>query len=197
MRSKFVAIIAASAAALGSTMLSAPAHAQVSGTSDVGVNVTVPEVLYLRTVQTIDISLLPADLTAAPLTASGSGFFGSDATGTADGTNGVDTTSPFFLTGGNVQVTKQVPAVFAVWSNSPRGNGVAVTTSVITNTLNGASGATIAINGVAPIQGTANVPGLVNPFVSGVDLDLILGGNGISQAGAYTGGVIRVTATAP
>ncbi|MEH2196404.1 MAG: hypothetical protein V7K98_27705 [Nostoc sp.] len=198
MKNKIVAIIAASAAALGSTIFSAPAHAQITtAPSNVNVSVTVPEVLYLRTVTDIDIDILPTELTAATLTASGSGYVGGNQAGTADGTAGVDTTSPFYVATGNVSVTKTVPAVFAVWSNSPRGNGVTVTTAIVTPTLNGASGSAITINSVGPITASAAVPGLVTPFSSGVNLGLTLGGNGIAQAGAYTGGVVSVTATAP
>jgi len=198
MKNKIVAIIAASAAALGSTIFSAPAHAQITTVpSNVGVSVSVPEILYLRTVSTIDVDILPTELTAAALTASGTGFVGIDVTGTADGTTGVDTTSPFFLAAGNVSVTKSVPAVFAVWSNSPRGNAVTVTTGIVTPDLNGTSGSQITINSVTPITSSAAVPGLVTPFSSGVTLGLTLGGNGIAQAGAYTGGVVSVTAAAP
>ncbi|AUB36718.1 hypothetical protein COO91_02641 [Nostoc flagelliforme CCNUN1] len=198
MKNKIVAIIAASAAALGSTIFSTPAHAQITTpASNVNVSVSVPEVLYLRTVSTIDVDILATELTAATLTASGSGFVGGDQGGTADGTNGVSTTSPFFVASGNVAVTKTVPKVFAVWSNSPRGNGVAVSTAIVTPTLNGANSSAITISSVAPITATANVPGLINPFTDGVTLGLILGGNSISQAGDYTGGVISVTASAP
>ncbi|WGV26386.1 hypothetical protein [Halotia branconii] len=198
MKSKIVAIIAASAAALGSTIFAAPAHAQISGSSDVNVQVTVPEVLYLRTVDTIDVSILPTDLTAATLNTSGTGFFGTDKSGIADGTtSGLDQTSPFYLTGGNLQVNKDIPEVFAIWSNSPRGNGVTVATTVKTPTLTATNGATIQIAGVTPMMNFANVPGLINPFVSGVTLSLNLNGSGgISDAGAYTGGEITVTATA-
>ncbi|MBD2523586.1 hypothetical protein [Nostoc sp. FACHB-133] len=200
MKSKIVAIIAASTAALGSAIFLAPAQAQITTpASNVNVQVTVPEVLYLRTVADITVDILPTELTAATLTASGSGYYGGDSTGTADGTNGVDTTSPFFVSAGNVTVTKSVPSVFAVWSNSPRGQGVAVTTAIVTPTLNttAASGSTITISSVAPITASANVPGLITPFTDGVNLGLILGGNGISEAGDYTGGVVSVTATAP
>ena len=198
MKNKIVAIIAASAAALGSTIFSTPAHAQITTpASNVNVSVSVPEILYLRTVSTIDVEILPAELTAAKLTPSGSGLVGGNQGGTADGTLGVDETSPFFVAAGNVAVTKSVPKVFAVWSNSPRGLGVGVTTAVLTPTLTAANGSTITISSVAPIATNAPVPGLVTPFTSGVNLGLTLGGNGITQAGDYTGGVVTVTASAP
>ncbi|MCG6133606.1 MAG: hypothetical protein MET45_02925 [Nostoc sp. LLA-1] len=199
MKSKILAIVAASTAVLGGAIFSAPAQAEITGSSEVGVQVTVPEILYLRTVETISVAIDPADLTAATLTGSGSGFFGTDKAGTADGTNEVDPTSPFFAAGAITEVTKSIPGVFAVWSNSPRGLGVEVTTGVTNGTLtNIANPSTITIANVDPIQGFANVPGLITPFVSGVELTLDLNGSGgISDAGAYEGGVITVTATAP
>lgn len=200
MKSKILAIVAASTAVLGGAIFAAPAQAQITGSSDVGVEVTVPEILYLRTVETISVAIEPTDLTAATLDPSGSGFFGTDKAGTADGTtSGLDTTSPFFAVSGVLEVTKSIPDVFAVWSNSPRGLGVEVTTAITNADItNVANGATIQIAGVTPIAASAPVPGLINPFVSGVDLTLDLtGSGGISDAGAYDGGVITVTATAP
>jgi hypothetical protein len=197
MKSKFLAIVAASTAALGSAILSAPAQAQItSAPATVGVSVSVPEVLYLRTVANIDVDIPVSALTSQTLTADGTGSTGTQSIGTADGSNGVDTTSPFNTTNGNATATISVPNVFAVWSNSPRGQGVSVAAAIGTATLTGANTSTITLTSAAASPATANVPGLVNPFVGGVNLGFTLGGNGISQAGDYTGGTITITATA-
>ncbi|MEJ1932856.1 hypothetical protein WDZ92_21825 [Nostoc sp. NIES-2111] len=205
MKSKFLAIVAASTAALGSAILSVPAQAQtappISTTSaPVNVNVTVPEVLYLRTVANIDVDIPVSALTNQALTQSGSGYTGTQSIGTADGTGGVDETSPFNINNGNVQISLPVPKVFAVWSNSPRGLGITIATTITNNTLTttGTSGSTITLaSATANPASSTSVPGLVNPLVGGVNLGFTLGGNGISEAGDYTGGTITVTAAAP
>ncbi|BAY41187.1 hypothetical protein NIES2111_55790 [Nostoc sp. NIES-2111] len=197
MKSKILAIVAASTAALGSAILSAPAQAQItSAPANVGVSVSVPEVLYLRTVANIDVDIPVSALTSQTLDPLGSGFSRTETIGTADGTNGVDIISPFNTTNGDVTASISIPQVFAVWSNSPRGLGVEVAAAIGTATLTGANGSTITLTSAAASPASAAVPGLVNPFVGGVNLGLTLGGNGISQAGDYAGGVITITATA-
>ncbi|BAT51099.1 unknown protein [Nostoc sp. NIES-3756] len=197
MKSKILAIVAVSTAALGSAILSAPAQAQITSTpATVGVNVTVPEVLYLRTVSTIDVDIPVSALTSETLTASGTGFTATENDGnTADGTNGVDTLSPFNTTNGEATASISIPNVFAVWSNSPRGQGVSVAAAIGTATLT-SGGSTITLTSAAASPASAPVPGLVNPFIGGVNLGFTLGGNGISQAGDYTGGTITITASA-
>jgi hypothetical protein len=62
--------------------------------------------------------------------------------------------------------------------------------------VNGAA-STIELVNSTPTVAFADVPGLITPIVGGVALELNLNGSGgISDAGAYSGGVIRVTASA-
>ncbi|MFN6464742.1 MAG: hypothetical protein RMZ41_023400 [Nostoc sp. DedVER02] len=200
MKTKFLVVIAATSAFVSalSSVIVAPANAQVAATNNVAVTLTVPEVLYLRTVSTIDLDLTTADLSSQTFTANGSGFYGSDKSGTANSTtSGLDTTSPFNNNGTNLTVTKTIPQVFAVWSNSPRGAGINVSVAPGTSsTLTGANSSTATLTNGAANPNFANVPGLVTPFIGGVDLSVDVGGNGIAQAGAYTGADINITATA-
>ncbi|MEH2435621.1 MAG: hypothetical protein V7K25_15465 [Nostoc sp.] len=200
MKTRFLVVLTATCAFFSalSSMIVAPANAQVAATNNVAVTLTVPEVLYLRTVSTIDLDLTPADLSAQTFTVNGTGSYGSDKSGTANSTiSGLNTASPFNTNGTVLAVTKTIPQVFAVWSNSPRGQGITVNVVPGTSTtLTGANGATASLtNGTANPSNNA-VPGLVTPFIGGVNLSVAVGGNGIAQAGSYTGADINITATA-
>ncbi|MEH2181984.1 hypothetical protein [Nostoc sp.] len=199
MKTRFLVVFAATSAFVSilNNLICAPANAQVAATNNVAVTLTVPEVLYLRTVSQIDLDLTTADLSAQTFTANGSGSYGSDKSGTANSTtSGLNTTSPFNTNGTDLTVTKTIPQVFAVWSNSPRGQGISVSVAPGTTTLTGASGATASLTGGSANPNSASVPGLVTPFVGGVNLSVDVPGNGIAQAGSYTGADINITATA-
>ncbi|MBD2438634.1 hypothetical protein [Nostoc sp. FACHB-110] len=187
-------IVAAGTAVVGSSLFSAPAHAQLSTNQDVNVQITVPEVLYLRTFGTISLAITGDDLVGTPGTiVSGVGKDNSGgATTTGAVTDTIDTTSPFASVS---SITKTVPELFAVWSNNPNG-GVNVTLSATTATLNGPSGASASILTVNKI-GTdpTTAPGLVTPYVGGADIEFDL--TQANAVGNYTGGVINVQAVAP
>lgn len=212
MKNKFLAI-AASAAALGAAMVSAPAQAQTTtGPAPVGVSVTLPEILYLRTVESINVNITPTDLGAAPdaltdLSGSGTGpyvGFETSAT-TADGTNGVSLLSPFTqgATANSVQVTKDVPQVYAIWSNTASAQGITVTLGTNDTTLDGSNGGTAEITDVRTLlNGTEGAevtgvpaPGLFTPIIGNAILDIELAGT--QTAGEYTGGEITVEASIP
>jgi hypothetical protein len=200
MKTRFLVVLAATSAFVSalSSVIVAPANAQTTTTSNVAVTVTVPEVLYLRTVSTIDLDLTPADLSAKTFTASAPGFSGTEKSGTANSTtSGLDESTPFNTNGIDLSVDKTINKVFAVWSNSPRGLGVSVSAIVANPALtNGAATATLFSNGTTPNGGDAAVPGLVIPFVGGVDLTVDVSGNGIAQAGSYAGATLDITAVA-
>ncbi|MCC5615131.1 hypothetical protein LC605_08575 [Nostoc sp. CHAB 5836] len=195
MKNNILAIIvAAGTAVVGSSLFSAPAHAQLTTNQNVAVQITVPEVLYLRTFQTVDLAITEADLaggTAVTTAGIGTNF---NAPPTTTGATSINRTSPFTgLTGGSI--TKTVDELYAVWSNNPD-NGIVVTLTApgATNLLTGANGGSATI---AAINGdyTGAAPGLSTPYVGGADLDLNL--SGATKAGAYTGGVVNVSVTAP
>jgi hypothetical protein len=197
MKNKIAAIVVA----LGSAIFAAPAHAQITGTpATVNVNVTVPEILYLRTVSTINVTLTPTDLGVAGLTSSGSGFYGSGQAGTADTTpnSTLDPNSPFTTAGA---ATKTIADVYVVWSNSPRAGGVniAVAKPAGADPAN-AGGDTVpmTVDAASNITGaTAN--GLIDP-VSGTGVGSVVLAFDASDvdAGTYsTGGQITITAAAP
>lgn len=195
MKNNILAIIvAAGAAVVGSSLFSAPAHAQLTTNQNVAVQISVPEVLYLRTFQTVDLAISEADLAGgAAVTTAGVGK-GFNTVATTDGTTAINQDSPFTgVTGGSL--TKTVDELFAVWSNSPDG-GPSVTLSIPTPALAGPNGATATIASVTETDSEpATAPGLDTPFVGGADIELDLGA--ATQAGAYTGGVVNVSVTAP
>ncbi|MCW5316352.1 hypothetical protein GTQ43_21780 [Nostoc sp. KVJ3] len=197
MKTKFLLVLAATSAFFSalSSVIVAPANAQLTtAPSNVNVTVTVPEVLYLRTVSDIQLDLVPSDLSSA--LSSGGIATETQPITVADSSpsSGLSTASPF-----NTTVTKPIPLVFAVWSNNPRsGQGVAVTVSTTTGTLNsavsGGGSATFTSSVTAPSSQTT-APGLSTPFTGGITLAVNL--TGAKAAGSYSGGAIAITANAP
>ncbi|BAU08136.1 hypothetical protein [Fischerella sp. NIES-3754] len=196
MKNKILAIAAtAGTAILGSSLFSTPAQA-LTQTQDVTINYTVPEILYLRTFQTVNMTL-DTTLLGTTLTAQGTGFVGKDydptnptvtidpVTGTADVT--LEQTSPF----GNLAAIQQnIPELYAVWSNS-NGN---VDVNLSSTTLTEAGGQTIGVNSITPTVDNFAAPGLDTPQVGGADLDLDL--TNATVMGTYTG-TITVDVSTP
>ena len=106
MKSKFLGIFAATTA-VSSIIMSAPAQAVKQ---DVDVNLTVDEVLFLRTFETIDLRVTQGEL---------GGTTESDTRGTTDGTNQLDVSE---VTVGeessNQEVIKDVNELYAVYGNA-------------------------------------------------------------------------------
>ncbi|MBD2387968.1 hypothetical protein [Cylindrospermum sp. FACHB-282] len=213
MKTRFLAIAVASTAALGTFVLSAPAHAGgLEATSGaIGVTVTVPEVLYLRTVDTISAPISIFEITGFQSTGSRT-----DRDGVADGSNGVNLTSPFVQQGSqNFNFNKVIPNVFAVWSNNSTadasGNGISITVQPTANqtnlSLTNAAGTTVTnaatLNGVQASFGGQNnfssvikavTPGLVTPAFGDIQLNVQLNQSANQGAGTYTGAAIDIIA---
>ncbi len=137
MKNKFFAIVAAST----TVMLWTPVQAQIIGTpQNLSFTVSVPEVLYLRTAKNISITLNATDFSnSTTLTQVGTGAVGlesANTTATSNNTGGVSLATPFNSAAGNfVNVSKSIPQAYAVWSNSPRNQGIRVTTGISNSTL--------------------------------------------------------------
>jgi hypothetical protein len=200
MKNKFLALAAFGAAALGSAIVSTPANAQIpqgSGpTNSITVNVSVPEVLFLRTIQDINLEITAADLTGTTLTA-GPGtppayYIGSDqGESPADSVN---TASPFaggFADG--VPYQKPIPNAYIVWSNSPSGTyNVEVTAPA---NFTGPSAATVGVTVPTPNPVILPAEGLVTATAQTITLELTASDDNIT-AGTYTG-VLTVAAYRP
>jgi hypothetical protein len=192
MKKQLLALAVLGTAALGNAILSAPAHAQIvapgAPNQNITVSVSVPEILYLRTIPNAIVNLAGTDF-APGLVAVGSNYIGRDYKATANGT--VDTTSPF--TTGTVQ--KTISQAYAVWSNSPRANGVniAITTpSTYTNTVSNGT-----INVAIPASSSrTGVPatGLITPITG--DIALSVTPTSTTTPGTYFGNV-NVAVSAP
>lgn len=195
MKNKILAIAAtAGTAILGSSVFSTPAQA-LTQTQNVTINYTVPEILYLRTFQTVNMTLDATSLGAA-LTAQGNGFVGKDYNDpnsvTINNTTGpdatLDPTSPF----GNLAAVQQnIPELYAVWSNNSTGN---VDVNLTSTDLTAAGGQTIAVNSITPTVDNFAAPGLDTPQIGGADLDLDL--TDATVTGIYTG-TITVDVSTP
>lgn len=186
-------IVAAGTAVVGSSLFSVPAHA-LTATQDVGVQINVPEVLYLRTFQTVSLNITVDELAGvAPGTNLANARSGYDPT-TSDGTTTIDHTSPFAgVTAGTI--SKSISQLYAVWSNNANGVTVNVTTPTTNLTsTNPGSTATATISNIADTGTDPNTAvGLDTPLVGGATFDVDL--STATEAGTYTGGIIRVTAT--
>lgn len=191
MKNKFLAIAAFGAAALGSAVLSAPANAQIaqgSGPSQtINVNVSVPEILYLRTITTANVTISPTDLAGAGASAltpvastTPPAYIGSDQAESPPGS--VNTASPFAAPGAPVAVS--IPNAYVVWSNSPTGSySVGFTPGSFTSS-GGDSITVTATNATVSNPAT----GLVTATAYPIDLDVAL--NDTTKAGSYAGTVL-------
>ncbi len=193
MKNKIIALAAiAGTAVIGNSLFSAPVHA-LDVNQDVDVEINVPEVLYLRTFDTVSLNITEADLGGG--TAATTGGVGSDyetngtPAGTTDGTTAIDPTSPFAgVTGGSI--IRNVQQLYAVWSNSA--NAVTINHTIPTPALTNGT-ATATIKSVNNTTGSGNnPPGLITPLIGGVDIEFDL--TNATTAGTYTGGVINVEA---
>ncbi len=192
MKSKILAIVVAAGTAVVGSLFSVPAHAQLTVDQDVDVEINVPEVLFLRTFQTVSLDISEAELAGG--TAVTTGGIGQDYNSTAltDGTTPIDQTSPFGgITAGSI--TKTVAELYAVWSNNP--GGATVTLTAPTPTLTGGTGTAT----ITSVTNTGTDPttaiGLDTPYVGGADIDLDL--STATEAGTYTGGIINVSVATP
>lgn len=194
MNKKFVGIFAVSVVALASSIIAAPAHAV---TQDVDVQVTISPTLYLRTFKTIDLQITNSDLGA--IDKDFMGDTGTTGSAVTNGTALIDQTAPNFGTKTKTSIDKPVSELFAVWSNSPQGVDVKVTSVLDPITgkaeLMGASGANtgkkITLKNVVPTA-TTGPSSLETPFVGGATLTFDVTK---APAGLYTGGKITVDAT--
>lgn len=107
MKNKVLGIIAVGATAVSSIILSAPAQAVKQ---DVDVNVTVDEVLFLRTFDTVELRVTQGEL---------SNSLESDVRGTTDGTNQLEV-SDVTINGesDNAEVIKNINELYAVYGNA-------------------------------------------------------------------------------
>ncbi|MFN6570364.1 hypothetical protein [Dendronalium sp. ChiSLP03b] len=190
MKSKILAIAVAAGTVVAGSLFSAPAHAQLTANQDVDVEINVPEVLFLRTFQTISLDISEAELGGVT-----TGGVGQDYNNPAltDGTTTIDQTSPFAaLSAGTI--TKNVAELYAVWSNNPGGATITLTAS--TPGLTSAGGATATI---ANVTNTGTDPttaiGLQTPYVGGADIEFDL--STATEAGLYNGGIINVSVATP
>lgn len=198
MKNKFLALAAFGTAVLGGAILSAPANAQITQgngpTSTINVNVSVPEILFLRTVQNAAVVIAPGDfltgagaLTALPGTPP-AGYVGSDQTTGAAGTP-IDTASPFAVPAPSI--TKTITGAYIVWSNSPTGN---YTIDIAEGPFTDANSNTLAVTVAAASEGSKPALGLTHTTASDIDLDIPV--SATATAGSYAG-ILTVEAYRP
>ncbi|AUS99312.1 hypothetical protein CLI64_02270 [Nostoc sp. CENA543] len=189
MKNKFLALAAFGAAALGGVIVSAPANAQIPQGSmtpqPITVNVSVPEILFLRTISEFNVDITPADLTGTTLTPIGTpptAFVGSEQTTGST----LDTTSPFaggFADGQAMTVT--IPSAYIVWSNSPTGNYNVAITPPGAGLVGPGTAISVAVVGTSPV--TLAAEGLVTATPQDIELELTATD---PTAGTYTGDIL-------
>jgi len=183
MKNKVLAILVASAAALGSAIFATPAHAVQQ---DVQVEVTVQPTIFLRTFNQVKLQITQGDLGATD-----KDF---NSTATTDGTTLISKLKPSNISAGTaLTVKKNVKELFAVFSNSAK--GVTVTVTPVIDILTSTSGDQSSVKlKTITVNNPSGTPTFNTPLVGGVDLDFDLTNS--SGAGTYTGGSIRVEALA-
>ena len=194
MKNKFLAIVAACTAILGSTLVSAPAHAQLSVTSDdISVDVTVPEILYIKTITSATVDILGTGYLG--------GLSGSQAAGYTGKTTGSSIsdseTSPFTITGSDYPIEN----AYAVWSNTPRSGGINVTVSQsggtagsFVNSVDTTKTLPVVVNTADSNKTGLAAPGLSTAYVG--DITLTITPSGSTSAGTYQG-KLNVVVDAP
>ncbi|BBD65962.1 hypothetical protein NIES4072_03590 [Nostoc commune NIES-4072] len=193
MKNKFLAIVAASASVLVSALVSAPAHAQIvpGPNQNISVDVTVPEILYLRTITSATLALTPADFTGVALSQVGTtdAYIGSNQSAGST----LDQSSPFTV---GSAITKPINTAYAVWSNSPRTGatgGINVSVSIPGTFANAAGTLPVAVTAGTNVSNQA-APGLTIPYVGNISLDITP--SSTTSAGTYTG-LVNVQVDAP
>ncbi|MBE9000643.1 MULTISPECIES: hypothetical protein [unclassified Nostoc] len=196
MKNKFLALAAFGTAILGGAILSAPVNAQIapgSQTQPITVNVSVPEILFLRTITTADVAITPTDLVgaagAALLTSNGGTPAAYEGSGQSAGST-LDIVSPFTVAA--APVLKTIPSAYIVWSNSPTGSyEVDITPGPF---VSGANNLAVVVNGGDVSTASITAEGLTAATPKDIALDVTL--NATAPAGTYTG-VLTVDAFRP
>ena len=209
MNKKILGLLAASAAVIGSAIFATPARAVQQ---EVDVNLTVDEVLFLRTFRSIDLKVSQGELSGD----TSDKDFDEQNGGSTDGTALIDVETPTnvsTITPGQT-VTKEVRELYAVWSNGDNVDDgdvtVTITTSPGGDTLTtGGRNATLAKMTVGEMIDSDRDIGDINDDLDRDDDELLkIGGvnlnfqftdddgeNTIPVAGQYTGGRLTVEAT--
>jgi hypothetical protein len=190
MNRKFIGILAASAAFLGSAILAAPAKATEA---EVGVNITVQPTMFLRTFETVNLNITQGDL--------GGTDKDRNTVPATDGTTLIDRTPPASLgSGTSGSVTKNVRELFALWGNTGNSATVNVTVAtdggVLTRVGTGTGARPTARMTAVATNNTKTFGEDGEPLVGGADLTFTFSGTRGASAGRYEGGKLLVRAVA-
>ncbi|MCC5623899.1 hypothetical protein [Nostoc sp. CHAB 5715] len=186
MKNKFLALAAFGTAILSGVILSAPANAQIAPSTEtetINVNVTVPEILFLRTITTADVVITPAELVGAGATLTSNNSTTPPSSTGSDKSTGstLDTVSPFSVA--SAPVEKTINDAYIVWSNSPTGTyEVEITPGTF---VSGTNNLTVDISGTDPSTASITAEGLTAATAKDIVLDVTLDAAG--KAGTYTG----------
>lgn len=181
MKNKVLALLAASAAALGSVILAAPAHAV---TADLPVEVKVEPYIYLRTYKSLKFVVTQKDL----------GGISSDQTPAYDESSPItlDKTPPAQGTASGTTVPKTVSPLYLIWGAQGGTANVAITASK--DTLTGPSGKTAKLSITSGATATYSLDPIA-PKSGDVGVNIDFGNS--AAAGSYTGGMLTISATNP
>jgi hypothetical protein len=210
MNKKVLSLLAASAAVVGSAIFATPARAVQQ---EVEVNLTVDQVLFLRTFRSIDLKVSQGELSEG---AAVDKDFVQANDGSTDGTALIDVETPTGVN--NIEpgqtVTKEVKELYAVWSNGDDVDDGDVTVTITTSP----DGDTLSTGGRRPTLAKMTVGDMINSDrdigdindeldrdddellrIGGVFLNFQFtddeGEGTVPLAGEYTGGSLIVEAT--
>ena len=190
MKTKFLGIIAASAAALGSTMIASPVHAQ---SAILPVEVEVTPAIFLRTYSDLKFIVSQQDLIG--------GTSIDQTTGSYDEKQAIIPLPTEAPAGSeNLSVTKTVPVLYQVWGGS--GNptvDVSASKTELKTAGGGAIGASTTVTmGVTggTLQDTTNQSNVPYKQAS-ADFTFNFPNSSIAEGTTFTGGEVTIRITAP
>ncbi|MEA5593962.1 hypothetical protein [Rivularia sp. UHCC 0363] len=189
---KILGIFVASAAALGSAMISAPAHAQ---TATLPVQVEITPAIFLRTYSELRFTVSPQDLRGGRSVDQDAGIYNEKA-----GITPLVTTAPSGTS--TDTVAKSIPRLYQVWGNNVTADNIEIAASQPTLT-SGTSGTgfpgsseTVTMSATKGTLTPVSIPGGGGYQEGSATLNFKFA-NPNTTSGTYSGGVLTIRVTNP
>jgi hypothetical protein len=189
MKNKVLVILAASAAALGSTIFAAPAHAQ---TANLPVEILVKPGVFLRTYESLKFSVSTQDLLGGKSV---------EQVGKYDETAGTITPLPRTAPTGDAtdEVIKKVSPLYQVWGGTGSKVKITPTKDTLVSSSGGALGSTdtVLMSVVAGNDITTTATPAGTPYEGTAELKFKFSNRNTSAGTSYTGGQLSISVVSP
>jgi len=188
MKNKVLAILAASAAALGSAIFAAPANAQ---TANLPVEILIKPGVFLRTYESLKFSVSTQDLV---------GGSSVEQVGKYDETTGTITPLPRTAPAGTATdtVIKTVSPLYQVWGGTGSIVKIAPTNNTLTSSGGGGFGSdTVTMSVLEGNDVTTTVTPAGTPFEGTAKLQFKFSNRNTTAPASYTGGQLSISVVSP